>query len=145
LAPLCAKGVVNSFLEVGCGIGTRLIMVDRMFGIPAVGFDRNPDYIQIANSYVNQFNARRVIVHTQDAFDYQLYNEFDCVFLNKPIWDRTLEIALEDYVYNSVKPGSIFLAGQTITQPPWEIIAEATALAVYKVTSERRHSSILQT
>jgi trans-aconitate methyltransferase len=88
-----AEAPGNSFLEVGCGPGTKMILARDLFGLDVTGFDRVPEYVVAAKEY-------GLNVAECDAFDFQSYNKFDIVFFNRPFRDPETQRDLENLIYS---------------------------------------------
>lgn len=128
----------ETFLEIGCGVGTKLVLVQRLFNIPTVGFDRKTAYIDSANALIQAQNcAFDVKAFVADALEWDHYVHFDCVFLNRVIADWDTEVSLERHVAAELKPGAVLILGNgliydELKQEGWPVLKEATALKVYR-------------
>jgi len=130
------KYEVFNFLEVGCGIGTKLVMANKIFGLRAFGFDRNSEYISRAKATLLQYGCAfsdDVAVNVDDAMEFQYYKDFDCIFLNRPIWNWNLEVSLERMVQDVIEPGTILILGNSLTAKDldWPVVGEAVALKAF--------------
>lgn len=101
----------NSFLEVGCGPGTKMLLARELFGLDVTGFDRVPEYVVAAKEL-------GLNVAECDAFDFQAYNKFDIVFFNRPFRDPETQRDLERLIYSRVRRGSVVICMNLETQPP---------------------------
>lgn len=106
-----AEAPGNSFLEVGCGPGTKMMLAQGLFGLDVTGFDRVPEYVVAAKE-------QGLNVAECDAFDFQAYGKFDIVFFNRPFRDREVQRDLEKLVYSKVRRGAVVIAMNLETQPP---------------------------
>lgn len=106
-----AEAPGNSFLEVGCGPGTKMMLAQGLFGLDVTGFDRVPEYVVAAKEH-------GLNVAECDAFDFQAYGKFDIVFFNRPFRDREVQRDLEKLVYSKVRRGAVVIAMNLETQPP---------------------------
>ena len=96
-----------TFVEVGCGIGRNLNMMRAQGLVPiakAVGFDVIPDYVETARR-LHGFGEN---VFVQDAMTFD-YAGFDLVFFYRPFSDGAMQIAFEEHLMDSVKPGAIII------------------------------------
>ena len=97
-----------SFVEVGCGIGRNVNLMQRQQDVPitkAVGFDIVPEYIE---------TARRIYgldedVFVQDAMTFD-YGGFDLIFFYRPFSDDKLEVKFENHLIDSAKTGAVIIA-----------------------------------
>jgi len=106
-----AEAPGNSFLEIGCGPGTKMMLAQGLFGLDATGFDRVPEYVVAAKEH-------GLNVAECDAFDFQAYGKFDIVFFNRPFRNREVQADLEKLVYSKVRRGAVVIAMNLETQPP---------------------------
>ena len=95
-----AEAPGNSFLEVGCGPGTKMMLAQGLFGLDVTGFDRVPEYVVAAKEH--GLNVAK----------------FDIVFFNRPFRDREVQRDLEKLVYSKVRRGAVVIAMNLETQPP---------------------------
>lgn len=88
------------FVDIGCGIGTKLLLVQRERGIPVFGIDRVPRYVA---------EARSLGVHAEvaDAFEWDGYQAGDLVYMYRPCehWDD--QLSLERVIRERLKRGSV--------------------------------------
>jgi SAM-dependent methyltransferase len=126
---------LTSFLEVGCGPGTKLLMVDRLFpDVDVVGFDYNAEYIEMATELIRSYGRTDAIGLGVDmAQDFKGYDTFSCVYLNRPLWNWQMAEILENHIASTMTPGSVLILVNAASQPPWRVITEATALTAYEV------------
>jgi len=106
-----AEAPGESFLEVGCGPGTKMMLARELFGLDVMGFDRVPDYVVAAKE-------QGLNVAECDAFDFQAYGKFDIVFFNRPFRDRPTQRDLERMVYAKIRRGAVVICMNLETQPP---------------------------
>ena len=106
-----AEAPGHTFLEVGCGPGTKMMLARDLFGLDVTGFDRVPEFVQAAKE-------QGLNVAVCDAFDFQAYGKFDIVFFNRPFRDRPTERDLERLIYSKVRRGSVVICMNLETQPP---------------------------
>lgn len=106
-----AESPGKSFLEIGCGPGTKMMLARDLFGLDVTGFDRVEEYVAAAKE--QGLNAAEC-----DAFDFQAYNKFDIVFFNRPFRDRPTQAKLEKMVYGKIRRGAVVIAMNLETQPP---------------------------
>lgn len=91
----------REFLDVGCGVGNKLRVAHRL-GWEVWGIDNWVPYVEVARREVPYAKVKRA-----DAFEFDEYGRFDCVYLYKPCQDNDEEQALEDYISGQMRPGAI--------------------------------------
>jgi SAM-dependent methyltransferase len=126
---------LTGFLEVGCGPGTKLLMVDRLFpDVDVLGFDYNEQYIAQADELLKSYGRREAIgLHVGRAEHFTGYASFNCVYVNRPLWDWQAANLLERTIAASMAPGSVLILANAASQPNGKILAEATTLAAYEI------------
>jgi 2-polyprenyl-3-methyl-5-hydroxy-6-metoxy-1,4-benzoquinol methylase len=89
-----------NFLDVGCGIG-NIMYLAKQLGMNATGIECNKQYkiYQLTNE----------TVYYQDAFTFKKYNNYDIIYMYRPIEDFSLEVKLEQQIQESLKVGAIFI------------------------------------
>lgn len=109
------------FLDVGCGIGSKLALATTVFGLQADGVE--VDSVMAAEAC--KWRCGNVI--PQDALDVPgLYADYDIIWLYRPFRDRKCEEQLEKLVRENMKPGAILAGGAWETHPPasWPIVID---------------------
>jgi SAM-dependent methyltransferase len=105
------------FLDVGCGIGTKLLIAESR-GLKAEGIEIVPDYVD---------EARRLGVNASvaDAVTFTRYGEFGIVFINHPLKDFDAEDSLELMIQDQMSPGAVLITVNNIRVRPdhWKIVA----------------------
>jgi hypothetical protein len=138
LTVLKAPGVTftrSRFLEVGCGPGTKIVLVDKVFGMTADGFDYDLNLSRIAQENLEGFQTSDAYAWQDDAEVFNDYRRYGVVFLNRPMRDYDREVALEKRVYNSMANDAFLILANALTTPPyWRVIAQDVACAVYQKT-----------
>ncbi len=101
----------DRFLEVGCGVGSKLLLAGTVFGLNARGIERVPEYVA---------EARRhgLAVDAADALDYPGYGDFDLLFFNRPLADPVLQAALEAKIWCEVPAGAVVIGANLEAPPP---------------------------
>jgi SAM-dependent methyltransferase len=90
----------NTFLDVGCGPGTKIQLAQALFGLQGYGIDIIPAFIAEAQ----QAGVKAGLI---DAFDFNSYDAFDIVFANRP---STLQDKLEKLLAQSLAPQCVLIA-----------------------------------
>ena len=88
------------FLDVGCGIGTKLMLMDRL-GWQTAGIERIEEYA----NHARELNPAARIV-TADLIDVGEFTA-DLVFMYRPAKDDDLEEKVEAHVLAHTPPGSV--------------------------------------
>src|ERR1700722_393906 len=81
-------GVTPSFLDPGCGIGTKVYVAKTVFGWEATGFDIVPEYIDVAR---NKLGLKPDSADLGDVDTFKHYDLFDIVYLSRPFRDDKRE------------------------------------------------------
>lgn len=99
----------KSFLDVGCGPGTKMALARHFYGLSAAGIELDPKMAADARHWGS--------VVTGDALSMPpgFYSSWDLIWLYRPFRDSDLEHQLEERIMREMKPGQI-LAGAS-----WEI------------------------
>lgn len=89
------------FIDVGCGVGTKVIRASRL-GWDAYGIEINPRFVRLAQ----RFGAAAI---EADARTWNGYADFDCVFMFHLLTDVDQERELEYKVMEAMKPGALLI------------------------------------
>jgi SAM-dependent methyltransferase len=94
----------RSFLDVGCGPGTKMALARHFYGLEVSGIEIDPQMASQARKHGS--------VVTGDALSVPpgFYSGWDLIWLYRPFRDSTLERQLEERIMREMKPGQI-LAG----------------------------------
>lgn len=90
----------TTFIDVGCGTGTKLLLAQALFDVAGCGIDIVPEFIAAAR----QSGLKADLA---DAFEYETYDVFDIVFANRP---STLQDELEKLICDRMRPGAVLMA-----------------------------------
>lgn len=105
-----------TFLDVGCGPGTKCRLASAMFGLDAYGFDIVPRFVGEAQAHGVQAwvaDAYEFGGHLPDLPDGEKvtgmngYERYDIVLVNRPSADQD---KLEGLVMESMAPGGVLIA-----------------------------------
>jgi SAM-dependent methyltransferase len=102
LGPRNSKGPAK-FLDVGCGIGTKLLMAHDA-GFDAFGVEKYPKYVRAAQRLV----GKKGVVMRRDALNFN-YAGYDVIYFYCPLSDRDKELALEARIITTATPGTLFM------------------------------------
>jgi SAM-dependent methyltransferase len=125
----------KSFLEVGCGTGTKLVLANKIFDLMVYGFDKHLDYFKASQDLVHKYGTQHPIsyIWRQDVKDFHDWKLFDIIFLNRPLRDNKEQLALEEEVYDRMLPGSVLILGNGLSSPhDWRLLARGVVAAAYQ-------------
>lgn len=108
------------FLEVGSGIGTKMMTAHELYGFSVHGIE----YDETLATVCRQKNRGHVMIH--DALNWPgLYSAYDVIWMYRVFRDPVLQDQLEKRLYAEMKRGAIF-AGAALENAPqgWEIIVD---------------------
>lgn len=116
-----------AFLDVGCGIGTKVAVAHSM-DFDAYGIEIQRKYAQVARR-LTDFNRmafttykltnsrqRKKRIHIGDALRHD-YSRYDVIYFYCPNCDRKLQIKLERRIIKTAKVGAIILANMQQLPP----------------------------
>lgn len=122
----------GSFLDVGCGIGTKLLIAAEI--MDPFGVEINKKYIIVARRLVGKNK-----VTLADALTYDGYRNHDVLYFYRPMSDYPKQRDLETKIAKDAKPGAIILANMSTLN-----YADYALLGVHKVEEyDHGHSKIL--
>lgn len=93
----------DSYLEVGCGIGTKLVIAQH-FGFEVHGIEARAQYAATA-----AFLCPEAKIEVADARYYDAYNAFDVIFCYRPIISEEGQAALDRRICEQAKDGAVLL------------------------------------
>jgi SAM-dependent methyltransferase len=98
-----------TFLDVGCGPGTKMRIARDLFGFEVRGVEIDAQMAEEARKTFPDDGH----VRTGDALLYtgQLYRCFDLIWLYRPFRDADRERELEKLITQTMKPGAILAGG----------------------------------
>jgi 2-polyprenyl-3-methyl-5-hydroxy-6-metoxy-1,4-benzoquinol methylase len=112
--PGAASSVNPKFIDVGCGIGTKLVTAAQR-GFDVYGVELDPRYVKIATrllkvtsdeGYIRRFDYK---VFQSNAMRHD-YSNYDVIYFYCPFSDHVKEKKLEERIVTQAKPGTIILA-----------------------------------
>lgn len=113
-----SRAARRSFLEVGCGIGTKSLIARRRHGLDVVGIELFPEY-------ANQAALNRVPVWQGDMQYFTSYREFGIVYVNCPYKIDALEHAWERWLQDRLVPGQVLIQVNDCCPPEdWETVLD---------------------
>lgn len=111
----------NEFLEVGSGIGTKLVVAEYMFGLLPYGLEYNRTLATVAKQ---KHRGLTQVIDALSAPDLT-YSHADIIWMYRCFRDPVLQDQLEQRIYDEAKSGAIF-AGAALENPPpgWMTIVD---------------------
>src|SRR5215472_14564374 len=111
----------SSFLDVGCGVGTKC-RAAALRGLVVAGVETVAEYADVAR-------AAGVAVEVCDVYDYARYGGFGIVYVNCPFRHEPDEAAFETWLHRQLAPGAVLIAVNSRTPPPfWQAVVSEPAL-----------------
>jgi len=101
----------DRFLEIGSGIGTKLLLAREFCGFSVLGIERTAEYAAVAGSMGLE-------TKTADALDWAGYDEADLTWFNRVFRDLSAETALEAKVWAETAPGAVIMCANLESRPP---------------------------
>lgn len=101
------------FLDVGCGIGTKLFLAQTLTPLLDVyGLEISKDYAKIASDLTREdwLDGPNPNIIVADALTFPDYSKFDIIYFFCPLQDETLENKLEAKIAADCKPGCVVMA-----------------------------------
>lgn len=92
----------HSFLEVGSGIGSKLLLA-RQLGFDVAGVELNDRYAKVA-----RFMVPRAPVTVTNAFAFTRYHKYDVVYCFHPCVDDRQQLRLNRLIVEHMKQGGVF-------------------------------------
>ncbi len=98
----------SRFLDVGCGIGTKVFLAAHLF-THAAGLEVDPRLLRIART-LDKNSVRNSSFISGDALTYDDYARYDVLFLYRPFRDDDRQAALERRIAEQTRAGTIIVA-----------------------------------
>jgi SAM-dependent methyltransferase len=98
----------KTFIDVGCGIGAKLVLAKRFFG-SVRGVEIVEKYADFARAACERQFGRVPDIETIDGRKYRRYNEVDVIYMYSPMMSHELQIELELAAYRGARDGTIFI------------------------------------
>lgn len=111
LAEALPETTGDRFLDIGCGIGTKMMLTEEIFGLEVQGIERVPEYAKEARS-------RGLAITEADARGWDGYGDFDIIFFNRPFFNQEMQAELEHQVWTDMKPGAVVVGVNLLVPPP---------------------------
>ena len=97
------------FLDVGCGMGLKLVSAAEAFDAVA-GIELDAGYAARARDFVAVADLAKSQVVEADARHFEHYSHFNIIYLFRPLEDAVAMAGLERYIAESVDAGTLFMA-----------------------------------
>lgn len=94
------------FLDVGCGIGTTLLLAEQFF--TPHGLEINEKLMTICKQY-NKYHHYPERFYTCDALQFNKYHQFDVIYYYCPIADYNLQNKLELKIEKDMRIGAYLI------------------------------------
>jgi len=128
-----AVAPMRSFLDAGCGIGTKVLIARDMFGLDAAGIDVVPSYVEEAGRL-----GLGGMVALVDVREFGGYGEQDIVYCYGPFREPDAQAAFEKRLHAAMRPGSILIAVMPTLKPRgWECLFRVPWQGVWRKPTER--------
>lgn len=106
------------FTEVGCGIGAKLVLAQKMFSLRVNGFDYNQEYCNVSTTLLHDkgceyWTVQRLDARSQDAIG--LYQNSDILYLNRPFVHLDVQGALESAAMQAMHSGAYIILANYAT------------------------------
>lgn len=121
-----SPGVEPSFVDVGCGLGTKVLLAKTIFGIKAQGIEISERMCQMARTHLglrftcsssHPLDPADIIRIDAMKADYSAYN---VIYSYQPFINEELQNELDLRIWSQILPGSIFYR-EALFAPPDKI------------------------
>lgn len=96
------------FLDVGCGIGLKLVSAAAFFDGVA-GIELDPGYAERARAFLTAAALPKSRIVQCDAREFGQYGEFEVIYLFRPLEGRDEMAALEARIGEGLAPGTLVI------------------------------------
>lgn len=109
----------DKFLDIGAGVGSKMMLAEEIFGLDVRGIERVPEYVKEARQ-------RGLIVTEADALGWDGYCDYDLIFFNRPFFSQQRQAELEQQVWADMKPGAVVIGVNLLAPPPatWNLLLD---------------------
>lgn len=101
----CAWERTCKFLEVGCGIGAKLLIARQLFD--AYGLEVQKSYVDKARMVNGKGNENLII--RKDALKFNDYGDYDIIYFWCPFRDHEKEVELERRIYEQASENTVII------------------------------------
>ncbi|MEM1437177.1 MAG: class I SAM-dependent methyltransferase [Pseudomonadota bacterium] len=106
---LARRAERTRFLDVGCGIGIKVLSAFRFFS-EAAGLELDQGYAAAARRVLDGAGLGSAPVFEANALTFSGYGDYEVVYFFKPLRDPELLIELERRIATAVRPGTVLIA-----------------------------------
>jgi SAM-dependent methyltransferase len=108
------------FLDVGSGIGTKVLVARELFGLDAYGLEIDKTMHQYARDHGHRAS---ILCDAMDGGYF--YSQADIIWMYRPFRDEVSQAKLEHKIYEEMKPGAIVAGAQWMNEPSgFEIVID---------------------
>ena len=100
-----------TFMEAGSGIGTKLYLAQYHFGMSAVGYEINPEYIKQA------IDLKVTTYQCDLAVEDPAWDDGDIVYIARPFKSDKFEVEWENKVMDRMRPGAVLVSAYAAVKP----------------------------
>lgn len=97
--------------EAGCGIGTKLYLAKHHFDMDETGYEINEVYLAMCRDL--EVNAIRCDLRV----DKPPWDKFDIVYVARPFKSDEYEVAWEQEVMDTMRPGTVLISAYAAVKP----------------------------
>ncbi|GLS88726.1 hypothetical protein GCM10010873_37000 [Cypionkella aquatica] len=97
-----------AFLDVGCGIGSKLVLASELFA-RTDGLEYEAGHAAIAQAMMQRIGARATTIFHADALSFAAYGAYDVLYAYKPMYGAGLE-QMEARLIGQARPGTLLIA-----------------------------------
>lgn len=114
------------FVDVGCGIGTKVSLASHFFD--ANGIELGDRYAKMAKEIAKKRRFHNYgrhdeietekAIYKEDALAFPHYHRYDVIYFFRPMSNDKMQMELENKIYNDARPGAIIIPIFAIGQRP---------------------------
>lgn len=101
----------DTFLDIGAGVGTKMLLAREILGLDVHGIERVPEYAA-------QARQLGLDVEEADAAGWKGYGDYSLIWFNRPFRDRDAQAGLEARVWEEAAPGAVVICANLENPPP---------------------------
>jgi SAM-dependent methyltransferase len=103
----------NRFLDVGSGVGAKMLLARDICGLDVTG-------IEIVPEYIRQADSAGLMTWQGDAAEFHGYGDHDLIWMYRPFRDPDAQAGLEKRIQDQMAPGAVLLGAGLEAPPPPE-------------------------
>lgn len=121
LAECVAASAGSTFLDIGSGIGTKVMLASHVFGLAAFGIETDEAMVRHAHANCRPSAVCDALSDGAERF----YGAYDIIWMYRPFRDGFFQAQLEHKVFDLMKPGAIIAGANWENKPSgFEIVLE---------------------